>query len=418
MKNKFLTILLAVAIAICLWVYVISVERPESENTYYNVPVVLDGVDILQDRGMMITSNTNMTVTLKLSGRRTDLNNLKSSDIAAVVDLSRISGTGEKKLSYDVSIPGTGSVEVVSRQPETVSLTVTQWDTAEVPVEVVYENRNPEYYVDQTTEKLDYNTVTVTGPKDIIEQIKKAKITIDLQDRTESISESRRYALCDEDGNPIEDVSTVTTDRGEIRVSVSIQQLKEIKLDYTVLDGGGLTSKNVTVTADYDSVTVAGSAAALQDLEEINLGSVDLSTLTENTELVMPIKLPEGVSNRSGYTVVRLKVEMPELETRSFTVSQFRADHVPQGMAAQISNIFIEVKIRAHSAVLDQLQPEQITAVVDMAGEEAGTFSLPVQFEFEGVASGEIIGAIGKYSVTGKLTEAVPEPDMVTEQAA
>ena len=132
MKSKFLTALLAAVIAICLWAYVITVERPESENTFYNVPVVLDGENVLQDRGMMITSDTDMTVTLKLSGKRSELNNLKSSDIAAVVDLSRIAEAGDKRLTYTVSIPGDSTIEVVSRQPDTLSLTVMEWAAKEI----------------------------------------------------------------------------------------------------------------------------------------------------------------------------------------------------------------------------------------------------------------------------------------------
>lgn len=410
MKNKFFTALLAALIAICLWVYVISVERPESENTFYNVPVVMDGETVLQDRGMMITSDTDMTVTIKLSGRRSDLNKLKSSDIAAVVDLSRINGAGEMKLSYDVSVPGAGSVAVVSCHPDTLSLTVTEWAAKEIPVELAYEGRVPEgYYVDRQSATLEYEAVTVTGPKEIISRIEKAKITLNLEDRIETISESLRYALCDADGNPIEDVSSVTTDHGEVRVTVSIQQLKEVKLVYDVIDGGGLTAADVQVTADYETVTVAGSTAALVGLDEINLGSVDLGELTESTELVMAIKLPEGVSNQSGYTVVRLKVELPELETRTYSVSQFRTINVPEGLTADLFTQLLEVKIRGRGPILDRLKPEHITAVVDLSGEVAGNFSLPVEFEIEGFGTVENIGAVEKYSVTGKLAEPVPE---------
>ena len=153
MKNKILTALLAALIAIALWAYVITVERPESENTFYNVPVVLDGENVLQDRGMMITSDTDMTVTVKLSGNRSDLNKLKSSDIAAVVDLSRIAEAGDKTLSYIVSIPGGTNLEVVSRQPENIALTVTEWAVKEIPVELTYEGRVPEgYYVDRQSD--------------------------------------------------------------------------------------------------------------------------------------------------------------------------------------------------------------------------------------------------------------------------
>lgn len=416
MKSKFLTALLAAVIAICLWAYVITVERPESENTFYNVPVVLDGENVLQDRGMMITSDTDMTVTLKLSGKRSELNNLKSSDIAAVVDLSRIAEAGDKRLTYTVSIPGDSTIEVVGRQPDTLSLTVMEWAAKEIPVELTYEGRVPEgYYVDKQSASLEHEAVTVTGPKEIIGQIAQAKITLNLENRIETIAESLRYALCDAQGNPIEDVSSVTTDRGEIRVTVSIQQLKEVKLVYNVVDGGGLTAEDVKVTADYESVTVAGSTAALLGLEEINLGSVDLGTLTESTELVMAIKMPEGVSNQSGYTVVRLQVELPELETRTYSISQFRTKNVPEGLTAQIFTQILEVKIRGRGPVLNRLKPEHITAVVDLTGEEAGMFSLPVEFEIEGFGTVENIGAVEKYSVKGKLAAPAPEAASATK---
>lgn len=363
---------------------------------------------------MMITSDTDMTVTLKLSGKRTDLNKLKSSDIAAVVDLSRITEAGEKKVSYSVSIPGDSNIDVVGRQPDSLSLTVMEWAAKEIPIELAYESRVPEgYYVDRQSASLEYETVTVTGPKAIINQVEKAKITLNLENRIETISESLRYALCDTEGNPVEDVSSVTTDRGEIRVTVSIQQLKELKLVYTVLDGGGLTAEDVKVTEDYNTVTVAGSTAALLGLEEINLGTVDLSEIPESTELVMPIKLPEGVSNQSGFTVVHLKVELPELETRTYSVSKFRTDNVPQGLAAQIYTQVLEVKIRGRGPVLDRIKPEYITAVVDLTGEAAGMFSLPVEFEIEGFGTVDNVGAIEKYSVKGKLSEALPEPSTV-----
>ena len=411
MKNKFLTALLAGVIAVCLWAYVITAERPESENTFYNVPVVMEGETVLQDRGMMITSDTDLTVTLKLSGKRSDLNKLKSSDIAAVVDLSRLTEAGDQIVHYDVSIPGDTAIEVVSRHPDTLSLTVTEWAVKEIPVELAYEGRVPEgYYVDKQSASLDYETVTVNGPKAIISQIEQAKITLNLEDRIETISEGLRYALCDAKGDPIEDVSSVTTDHGEIRVTISIQQLKEVKMTYTVVDGGGLTAEDVKVKADYETVTVAGSTAALLGLDEINLGTVDLGQLTESTELVMPIKLPEGVSNQSGYTVVRLQVELPELETRTYSVSKFRTVNVPQGLVAQIYTQLLEVKIRGRGPVLDRLKPEHITAVVDLTGEEAGTFSLPVEFELEGFGTVENIGAVEKYSVTGKLSDPAAEP--------
>ena len=408
MKNKVLTALLAAVIAIGLWGYVITVERPEADNTFYNVPVVLSGERVLQDRGMMITSNTELTVTVKLTGNRRELNKLRSSDMAAVLDLSQINEAGERRLRCSVE-PPSDNIDVVSIEPEAVVLTVTQWATKEIPVELTYAGRVPDgYYVDKQNASLEYQTVSVTGPKEIISRIEKAKITLDLEGRIETVSEDLRYALCDSQGDPIEDVSTVTTDRGQIKVGVSIQQLKEVKLTYTVTDGGGLTAADVSVKADYDTVTVAGSAAALLDLEELNLGTVDLGELTESTELVMPIELPENVTNQSGYTVVHLQVELPELEIREYTVTKFRTDHTPQGHTAQMVTQQLVVKLRGRKPVLDRIKPENITAIADLTGLEPGVHSLSVRFDIQGFNDLENLGAVEKYTVTVRVLEQAP----------
>ena len=59
MKNKFLSLLLAFAVAFGLWLYVITVVSPESEKTYYDIPVVLQNKEILAQRGLMITKPRN-----------------------------------------------------------------------------------------------------------------------------------------------------------------------------------------------------------------------------------------------------------------------------------------------------------------------------------------------------------------------
>ena len=47
MKNKVLAILMSVVVAFGLWMYVITVVSPESEKTYYDIPVVLQNKNIL-----------------------------------------------------------------------------------------------------------------------------------------------------------------------------------------------------------------------------------------------------------------------------------------------------------------------------------------------------------------------------------
>ena len=418
MKNKIITILLSVILAMGLWVYVITVERPESENTFYNVPVVLEGEEVLKERGMMITAQTQKTVTLKLSGNRKELNQLKSSDIAAVIDLTRATEAGEKNTSYTVSLPGGADLEVVARQPETVGLTITEWATKEIPVSLNFVGRVPEgYYVDKQSATLDRAAVNVTGPRQIITQIEQAVITVDLEDRSEIIVEDLRYTLCDKDGNPVEDVSSVTTDTGEIRVTVSVQKLKELKLTYQVVDGGGLKASEVEISADYSSITVAGTAAALENLEEIALGTVELETLTESTQITFPVKLPEGVSNQSGITEVKLEIRLPEMEIREYTITNIQLKNIPQGWKAQSMAQALSVKIRGRGPVLGRITPDILIAQVDLSKAELGNATYEVDIIIEGFGEADNVGAVTKYTIPVRVEDPAAQASSTGSEA-
>ena len=405
MKNKVFTVLLSVVLAVVLWAYVITVERPESESTFYNIPIILDGEDVLKERGMMITNQSQQAVTLRLSGNRKELNQLKSSDrLAAVIDLSRIKEEGVKSLSYEVDLPE--GIEIESRQPDTIALTVTEWDKKEIPISLDLDNWVPEgYYVDKQSATLDPAAVTITGPKRIINEITMAKVSVNLENQKETIVEDLVYTLCDKNGDPIPDVSSVTTDCGEIRTTVFIQQLKELKLTYQVLDGGGLKASEVTVTADRNTITVAGSPTALEGYDEIELGTVDLGTLTESTQLKFPIKLKEGISNQSGIAEVTVDVELPDMEIKEYSVENIQLKNTPKGYTAQSLAQALPVKIRGRGPVLERITDDMITAEVDLTDAVPGASTYEVTITIEGFGEADNVGAVDKYSVTVQVKD-------------
>ena len=128
MKNKGLTFLMAVGIALLLWLYVVTVVSPNSDNRYSNIPVTLQGVVVLQERGLMITTDELPTAELHLEGNRTDLNKLNSSNISIGVDVSSIGAPGiyELKLgnpSFPSDVPNT-AITVLNKSPGTIRVQV------------------------------------------------------------------------------------------------------------------------------------------------------------------------------------------------------------------------------------------------------------------------------------------------------
>ena len=98
MKNKILGILLSVVVAFGLWMYVITVVSPESEKTYYEIPVVLQNKNILTERGLMVVSD-DPSVTLALKSDRTILNDLNESNINVIVNVANVEKPGTYNLT-------------------------------------------------------------------------------------------------------------------------------------------------------------------------------------------------------------------------------------------------------------------------------------------------------------------------------
>ena len=399
-KSKLGTFLLAIAISFAFWFYVVTVVSPESEETYYDIPIVMDGESVLNDRGLMIISGASQTVNMKLEGNRSDLSKLNKTNITLLADLSRITTAGEHKLSYDISYPAsaqTGTITVLEQSPALITVVVVERVKKEVPVEVVYTGAVPDNYIaHKQNVTLDHTTVTVSGPKDVIGQIDHARVTVDLNGQNTTISGAYRYTLCDAGDEPIEDMTNITTNLNEVRVTLRIQQTKEIPLVLNVIYGGGVTQATSQITLDRETIQVAGNEAALEGLTEIVLGTVDLSEILESTVLTYPVVLPADVTNLTGATEINVTVDFPDLEIRQFKVYNIRAKNLPEGMsAAWITNSLI-VKLRGATEVLDKLTAESIYIVVDLTNAEVGNqvYDATILVNTDGV-----VGAVGTYEV-------------------
>ena len=67
-RSKLYSIALSFVVAFGLWLYVVSTVSQQDDRTYYNVPVVMEGESVLNERNLMITSKSASAVSLHLSG--------------------------------------------------------------------------------------------------------------------------------------------------------------------------------------------------------------------------------------------------------------------------------------------------------------------------------------------------------------
>lgn len=410
-RNNLISFLIALVIAFGLWLYVVTFVSVESTKTVYNIPVVFEGETVMTtDRNLMITSGENATVNLKLTGSRSDLNKVDNDNIVVKVDLTKVYDPGKHELTYTLGYPGDVPNDAfsVEKYPSMVTIVVEQKLTREIPVKIVYNGSAPEgFLVDQENALLDYTHVNVVGPSSVIEQIDHARIEVDLEDQTESISQNYRYTLCDMEDNPV-DVAMVTTNVAEVHLDLKIQRFEEIPLVLTINYGGGAESHTTNISVDPKTIKVSGSEVLLEGLTELNLGTIDLATITEDTEMTFPINLPEGVTNLSGIDEAVVKISFIGLSMEEFTINQIRVINVPEGMDYELINQAIKVTLRGETPLIAAIQPEDIEIVVDLTGKEIGTATVKATVVIKNEAYKEV-GAVGSYSVNVTLKQAAEE---------
>lgn len=396
MKNKFVMVLLSAVVAFGLWLYVVTVISPESEETYYNIPVILEGQSMLAERGLMVTENLNPTIMLTLSGNRTDLNKLNSSNIKVVANLSNISESGDYRLNYSINYPVdiNGTLEKVNSNPKYVTLRVEREIRKDIDIQVYYTGSVPEDYIADTENKvMDYTRVTISGPEPVISQIAQARVDVDLTDRTESFSESYRFTLCDENGEPV-DVSHVETSIAQVNLTMKIQRMKEITLKLNVIEGGGATIATSDIKIEPATIKVSGSEKALEGLTELEIGTINLAEHTgASYQTTFPIVLPNGVTNLTGVQEASVTIRFPDLLKKTFTVTNIETLNLPIGMELELLTKALQVTVRGPKALVEKMTAGDITVKVDLSGAQPGSTSLKPEISIGAAFKG--VGAVG-----------------------
>lgn len=408
MKNKYVKIAASFLVAFCLWLYVVSAVSPESEETYSNIPVVIQNESALADRGLIITEIKTKTVKLTMQGKRTDLAKINSGNTTAVVDVSNILVADVYNLGFRESFPGDiadNAIVMQNRSPNKVTIVVENKMNKTIPVVVSYDaERLPADFTLAGDAVLDVETVNITGPESVIEQITQARIDLDLEERTESINQKFVYSLCDENDQPV-NAELVTTNTESVNVELKILRSKKLTLDMTVLPGGGATRDDLEITISPAEIWVYGSDKLVQNLgETLSVGQIDLSKPLTEMEFELPIELEEGITSEELLTTAWVTIEWKQKDEATYTVTDIQLKDVPDDMEAELVTKSLDVTVRGEIIDLMDFDPENIVVSVSAANLQAGSVTaVDAVVQIKGDTS---IVAIGVYPIKVSLISA------------
>lgn len=380
--------LLALAIAIVLWLYVGIEQDPISQRTY-NVPITVENLSA--DKVATVSKER---VNVKVMGRETRLDGITSEDFKAYVDLSHAK-TGEGEAEVHVSLPN--EVYFAKLDPSHVNVYVEQREGETMNVDIV---RTGILSDGVTIEEMNVEpqSVFVSGNEDALAMVAKVGVAVELEDVYSDIKKDVPVQLYDYEGNIIE--------QGELKVypevvtlnikvsEVDIQKSVPIQAELIGSLAEGVQVDSVTV--DPQMATVEGLPKDLAKITEIKTEPIDLSGIKETTSFTVKL-VGKQLRDVQKVTVTVNVSEQAENNVDGKVYTKVVPIAITGAAADSVtaSDLLAEVTYHMQPGYADA--GDNLTAFVLVNEAPEGSITVDVQF---GVIEGLVIDSVTPSTIT------------------
>lgn len=283
-REKSITKIICITLAVILWFYVSYYENPIMTKTVRNVSVKVNDeqAENLRKRGLSVYSLSEEVVDVGVSTQRLNLPKVTNKSLSAYVNVSSIEKSGTYYLPAivlcDVNVNATYYVK-----SDNIKVVVEPIISGTFNVEPDIEST----YVAYDTFELDTDEITVSAPESIfnvIEAVKTEEIRID----NETGSVTKSLIIYDKNGNPINNDSIICSPK---KIDVKLRYLSKKTVSVALKTANG---KQYTLPAE-NNVVIYGKADALSEISQISTIEINLSPYEENSEVKLKLDLPEGI---------------------------------------------------------------------------------------------------------------------------
>ena len=383
--------LVALAIAIVLWLYVGIEQDPISQRTY-NVPITVENLSA--DKVATVSKER---VNVKVMGRETRLDGITSEDFKAYVDLSDAK-TGDSEAEVHVSLPN--EVYFAKLDPSHVNVYVEQREGETMNVDIVRTGMLPDGITIEDM-SVEPQNVFVSGNEDALAMVAKVGVAVELDDVYSDSKKDVPVQLYDYEGNIIEPgelkvypeqvTLNIKVNEADIQKSVPIQA----ELVGSLSEGVQVDS----VTVDPQTALVEGLPKDLAKITEIKTEPIDLSGIKETTSFTVKLvgKQLRDVQKVTVTVNVSAQAEN-DVDGKVYTkvvpiaITGAAADRVTA------SDLLAEVTYHMQPGYADA--GDNLTAFVQV--DEAPESSITVDVQF-GVIEGLVIDSVTPSTITLNL---------------
>lgn len=303
-KNKNLTVkILALFISILLWSYVRTEINPDIVRQFKDIEVEVLNERVLNDSGLVLVDYEDTKISVKVSGKRKDINAIKREDIIAEVDLSGAT-EGTRKIPIDVRVPFTVELKDISERY--VSFEIDSIVTEKRKVEINILKAGKDDIIKENT--VSPSEIEVTGPSTYISRIAKVVVDVDIDKINQSNTIKLPIKIIDKNGEEIEGIkSNIST----VEVSLSLLKTKEVNIKLNLLGQPANDYKIKSSQINPSKVTIIGKEEDIKNISELQTTDIDIDNLDKDKMVNLSFKLPKGIElyNKAKNVVLDIRIE-------------------------------------------------------------------------------------------------------------
>lgn len=395
--------LIAILMAIALWFIVVANNDDLMRtNTIANIPITYTNEDVLEDDyGLRLIEGQDQTVTVKVTGPYASLYSLTTNDIQVRVNLANFQKPGtytintSKQSTNCTLLVNSSSVEAEISTPSSFQIVLDEVITKEVPVTIQVDGTPSTGYMYDDPEG-EQDSVSVTGPKTVVNQIRKATAVVPAEDSTgltKTTSVLASFTFLDAKNQPV-DQTHLTSEPNDYSVTIPVYAVAKLPLTINLISSDTVDKNSVKATIDPQEIAVYGAEEVISKLTAISLGDLQLSTvsLDEDDPITIPIELPAGVTRVQGEaTSAKVTIQAVGMSTREMPVTRITLQNSGSdpNLTATLRTTSVNIRIQAETAALANLTADAFHVIAVFNADELGPgiHEVPIEVQCEQLES-------------------------------
>lgn len=283
--------------AVVLWLYVMNEQNPAIEASF---TVPLEVKNLAANYTLIDAPET---VRVKVRGARSIIAAITGSDISAYVDMKGIT-EGRHSVKIGAVVPS--SLELVEINPDKVVLRIDTATSRNIPVEIKYTGALPPG-MNLGKVVINPETVTVEGPKSLLDLISKAIIQVDLSNRSGDFTDNFTVQIVNKDGREIDGAAPYPP---QVEVDAQILQTNRKTVDVKPAFSGQMPAGYVfkQVQVEPPKVEITGPKDLLDATDYVTTEPILIGADAKEQTKEAKILLKDGMTAAPATVIVKFTV--------------------------------------------------------------------------------------------------------------